>query len=377
MSPETFIASRLRFKGKMAVAATAISFFVIIVAVAISSGFRREIRAALSQISGDVILSNTHRDYFAIDNPIENADSLIISLSGIEGINQFRPVIYRTGIAQNAELIQAAIFKGSEDYTDSGHLRIPSKIADKLDLSPGDTLNTFFVDESVEQRSFIVGEVYDALIDSDDALIIFASLADMQELNQWSEAQVSALELIIEDRLRTRKILEEITEQAALSSSIAARSVCDNYAQLFDWLDLIDYNVIAILALMIVVAGFNMISGLLILLFRSVSTIGILKAMGMSNRSIAEVFVKVATRLAGIGMLIGNAAALLFCLIQSSTHLLQLDPKSYFVSFVPVSVNLPRILVADLISLALIVLLLLIPTVFISKVDPARSVEHH
>ena len=163
--------------------------------------------------------------------------------------------------------------------------------------------------------------------------------------------------------------------EAAMVSGLAATSSMDRYPQLFDWLDLIDYNVYAILALMTMVAGFNMISGLLILLFRNISTIGTLKSLGMTDRSIAGVFLRVSARLTGIGMLAGNAAALLFCLVQGSTRLIRLNPENYFVSFVPVDVNLPMILLADAVAFAVIMLLLLIPSLLISKVDPSVTVK--
>ena len=154
-----------------------------------------------------------------------------------------------------------------------------------------------------------------------------------------------------------------------------ATSVMRLYPQIFDWLTLIDFNVVFILLLMTVVAGFNMISGLLIMLFRHISTIGTLKSMGMTDRSIAKVFLRVAARTVLTGMAWGNGLALLFCAVQGTTHLLKLNPVNYFISFVPVHVNLPRILVADVLSFAVILLLLLIPCLFISKVDPARTVR--
>ena len=156
---------------------------------------------------------------------------------------------------------------------------------------------------------------------------------------------------------------------------LRAVAATERFPQLFDWLDLIDFNVYAILLLMTVVAGFNMISGLLILLFRHVSTIGTLKTLGMGNRAVAGVFLRVGARTAAIGMAAGNVLALLFCLIQGTTHWIQLNPENYFVSFVPVHVNLPGILLADLAAFAGILLLLLIPTLFISKVDPAKTVK--
>ena len=180
---------------------------------------------------------------------------------------------------------------------------------------------------------------------------------------------------MLERRPKSRMEMREKAAEAGMVTGLAASASTDRYAQLFDWLNLIEYNVYAILVLMAVVAGFNMISGLLILLFRNISTIGTLKSLGMTDRSIAGVFLRMSARLAGTGMLIGNAAALLFCLIQGTTHILKLNPENYFVSFVPVDVNLPGILLADAAAFAVIMLLQLIPTLFISKVDPSETVK--
>jgi len=156
---------------------------------------------------------------------------------------------------------------------------------------------------------------------------------------------------------------------------LRAISATERFPELFDWLELIDFNVYVILLLMTVVAGFNMVSGLLILLFRNVSTIGTLKTLGMGDRAIAAVFLRVGARSAALGMAAGNALALLFCLIQSTTHWIRLNPDNYFVSFVPVHVNVPAVLLADAAAFAGILLLLLLPTMFISRVDPARTVK--
>ena len=147
------------------------------------------------------------------------------------------------------------------------------------------------------------------------------------------------------------------------------------YPQLFDWLDLIDFNVFFILLLMTIVAGFNMISGLLIMLFENISTIGLLKALGMSDRAISKVFLSSAAVLVLKGMAVGNAVAFLLCLVQNATHVLKLNPENYFVSYVPMKIDFGAVFMADLASFAVIMLLLLIPTLFISRVDPAQTVR--
>ena len=157
--------------------------------------------------------------------------------------------------------------------------------------------------------------------------------------------------------------------------AVYASSVADRYPQLFDWLRLIDFNVLFILVLMTIVAGFNMISGLLIMLFENISTIGLLKSLGMTDRSISKIFLSSSAVLVLKGMAIGNVLAFLFCLVQNRTHLIGLNPENYFVSFVPVHINWGTVLISDVLSFVIIMVLLLIPCIFISRVDPADTVR--
>ena len=226
--------------------------------------------------------------------------------------------------------------------------------------------------------------VYDSALETDDKLVVYADIADLQRLNGWSENQVSAMEIMLEKRLRSDEAIEAMTEEVGVmvyaytaedETTVVASSCVSRYPQIFDWLNLLDFNVLFILVLMTIVAGFNMISGLLIILFENISTIGLLKTLGMTDRAIAKVFLSSSAVLTAKGMAIGNALAIIFCVIQSQTHFLKLDPENYFVSHVPVHLDLGLILASDLVSFAVILILLLIPCLFISRVDPADTVR--
>lgn len=384
MNVSAFIAGRLRFKGRVAAAATAISFFVIIIAVSVAAGFSREIRAGVADITGDVLISDRGGNFFSESDPIPSEPSFLPEILELKGVREVTPVVCRTGIIRKDGQIRGALFKGTAEDSVSLRARVPASLAESLGVQVGDGLNVWFVGEKIKPRRFTVGEIYESLIDSDEGLIIHVPASDLRRLNGWTEADASALEVTLDPALRSRKAMREMTERIGSivsmspdeeENGLGAVSSIDSYPQLFDWLDLIDYNVIAILILMTVVAGFNMISGLLILLFQNISTIGVLKSVGMTDRAVAGVFLRVGARITAVGMLIGNAAALLFCALQGSTHLLKLDPANYFVSFVPVSVDIPGILLADAAAFAAIMLLLLLPSLFISKVDPAQTVR--
>ncbi len=386
MKAEGFIAQKIRFKGRLSAVAIAISFFVIIIAVAISGGFRHEIRKGVASITGDIVLTSPSTGYYGEDNPISATPSYMDRLLEVKGVESISPAVYRAGIVRAGSDIHGVMIKGTPDYADTTTLgvSVPRRLADLLRLKEGDPMLTYFVGERVKVRKFIVSSIYDSLIDYDETLIVRARMSDLQRLNGWDSDRVSILEVGLDDRRRSDAEIRGISHEiGGISLNCAgededvlvATAAVDRYSTLFDWLNLIDFNVGAILILMTIVAGFNMISGLLILLFRNISTIGTLKALGMTDKGIAGVFLRVSSRIVLIGMAAGNALALLFCLIQGSTHLIRLNPENYFVSFVPVKVDLLSVLAADAAAFAAIMLLLLIPSMFISKIDPSETVK--
>lgn len=382
MNASRYISRRLRFEGRIAVVSTAISFFVMIVAVAVSSGFRRELRDGITAISGDIQLTAPDLNYLSESDPVSLRQPWMERIETMREVRDIVPAVYRAGIVRSGDNIHGVLFKGIPGGPDSLGVRIPSRLAKMLALEVGDRLPAYFVGERVKVRNFRVDAIYPAILSGDENLVIFAGLADMQRLNGWEPDEVSAVELeladkstaalaAMTDRIGTMVLLETPEDE----DTVLALSARNKYPQIFSWLDLIDLNVVMILILMTVVAGFNMISGLLILLFRNISTIGILKSLGMTDRAISEVFLRVASDIVLKGMLAGNAAALLFCAIQGTTHLLKLDPENYFVSFVPVHVNVPAVAAADIAAYAVIMLLLLLPSLFVSRIDPARTVR--
>lgn len=391
MDASFFIAARLRFRRRIVMVSIAVSYLVMIVAVAVSSGFRSEIRTGLSSVTGDVRLTPPDLNVFDENRPIEGHPAYLPYVEAVDGVDEVIPVIYRAGIVKNDDSIHGVIFKGipKEKLTDVHDtlalgVSIPRRLAEISGLEVGDRMLSYFVGKTVKARQFNVAAIHDAIVELDQNLVVYASLSDMQRLNAWSEDEVSCFEILLEpgydDEADIAYACAEIgTTVNAYSDddeeTVIATSSIDSYPQLFDWLNLIDFNVFLVLLLMTVVAGFNMISGLLIMLFENISTIGLLKSLGMTDKAISKVFLSSSSVLVLKGMAWGNGLAFLFCLIQGATHILKLNPENYFVSFVPVSPDLGMILLADAASFIGIMLLLLIPCMFISKVDPAETVR--
>ena len=363
----------------------AVSFFVIVLSLAISSGFRKEIRGGVSKLTGDIQLTSPSANDYGSDICINADPSFMEEIGRRKGIEAVTPVIYRAGILQNGEDLQGVLFKAVPS-NDSIPLQIsiPRSLARTLRLSEGDQLRGYFIGERVQVRKFTVSSIYEGITDNSGSPVVMASYEDIRRINGWDEGKASALEITLSDRFRERAAEKiKAVELAGFAYGRAededdptlAVAAVDKYYNLFDWLDLIDFNVLVILLLMVLVAGFNMISGLLIFLFRNIPTIGTLKALGMGDRGIAGVFMRVSARVVLKGMLLGNALALLFCLVQGLTHFIRLNPDNYFISYVPVSVNWVQILAVDVVAFGAIMLLLLIPSLFIARVDPADTVR--
>lgn len=367
----------------------AISFLIMIIAVSVSTGFREEIRDGISDLTGDVQLLPVDMNYISETSPISSEPGYIGQIKALPEVRSITPAIYRAGIVKKNDNIHGVLFKGvprNSDAADSVKfgVSIPSRLENLLDLHKGDKMLSYFVGESVKVRNFTITDVYDGIMDGTDNIIVFADIEDIRRLNAWEDDEVSSLEISLVPGRRDAESMREISDiigSIALmgaeddDDTLVTTNVMSRYPQIFDWLNLIDFNVLFILVLMTIVAGFNMISGLLIMLFRNISTIGTLKSMGMKDRSIAKVFLRVASVIVLKGMAIGNVLSLVICLVQGGTHLLKLNPENYFVSFVPVHLNLPMVIAADAAAYLIIMVLLLIPCLFISRVDPAQTVR--
>ena len=363
----------------------AVSFFVIIVAVSVSSGFRHEIRSGISSICGDLQILPDDMNYVGNQRPVSDSASWLRGVRSLPGVVSVSPAVYKAGIVKSGDNIHGVLIKGVErkDTVPLG-VSIPSALADKLSLVQGDDMLTYFIGEKVRVRKFRVTDVYRGVLDGSDNLVVFAQIGDMRRLEGWGDGDASCFEVMLDpsrrsaDRMKGMSALVGtyiLTNETEDDPDVTVTSAQSRYPQIFAWLDLIDFNVLWILILMIAVAGFNMISGLLILLFRNIPTIGTLKSLGMTDRAISCVFLRVASSLVLKGMAIGNGLALLFIAVQGTTKLIRLNPENYFVSFVPVRLNIPWILSCDAIAYVAIMILLLIPCLFVSRVDPAQTVR--
>ena len=383
----------------ISIVSVALSIAVIIIAVSVSNGFRSEIGGKARGFMGDITLAEPGLDITGESGPVSSNPTYMERLSALESVDRISGVSYRKGILKTGEEIGGVLFKGLDStynmefysrYLTEGRLpqlggkRISNEImmskrlAQMLGYKVGDKVTAYFVDDQVKVRRFDLTGIFDAQLEQLDKYLAIADIRHINRLNGWEEGY-SGYEIFLKDEDTEKHLLdiEDIIYQYTTEDDtpLVPASLQEKYYILYDWLRLLDLNVLIVLALMIAVAGFNMVSGLLIMLFERISQIGLLKAMGMTNNAVSRIFLTKSALVVLQGMLWGNAIAIALCLVQMNFNVITLDPQNYFVSAVPIDFNLPWIIGMNAVSFAAIMLIMILPCHFISRIDPAATMR--
>jgi len=383
----------------IAAISVAISIMVMTLSIAISDGFKKEIVNKTSGFLGEILLHSPGVEITTSQYPVLSNPSFLDSLNKLESVSAVQPYVYRSAIIKQNEDIQGVVIKGVDSFFDwsffesvlkegalpqiekslnESQLLISRRLADMLSYKVGDPVLVYFVDNSVRIRKFIISGIYDAQLEDIDKSLLITCAPVLQGVNNWDINEVSGLEIKLKngyDIGKAAQTIEKIIEEAPSSESYFVTTVNELFPHLYDWLRLLDFNVLIIMFLMLAVAGFNMISGLLILLFEKVSMIGVLKSLGMRDSSIHKIFLIRALFLVFWGMVIGNIIAFILIFIQQYYKIIPLDPVNYFVDHVPVFVSWYKIALLNIGAILIIVLLLMIPSLFISKISPEKTLR--
>ena len=256
----------------------------------------------------------------------------------------------------------------------SDEVLLSKMVADRMLLSVGDPVRVWFIDEDMQARGrkFTVKGIFETGLSEFDERYVFCDLNQIRKLNRWEPNETGAVE-VWTDPDDMDKVNEKL--YYSIPATLASYTVRESNPQIFDWLDLLDTNVWLILVLMFLVAGITMISMMLIIIIEKTSTIGLLKAMGATNRFVRRVFLHRSLRILLVGMLIGNLVGIGFCLIQYYTGFIHLNPETYYLSSVPVELHLITVLLVNGAALALWMLMLLIPTSIINRIRPSKAIR--
>ena len=408
MSASRFIASRMsdgngrlsRTSNTIAWVSVSLSVAIMLIATAVLAGFRQEIRSRITGVMGSLMLVQPGQSPFNEQYPFTENLAYVEKIREIPGIESLSGVAWRSGLIKTEGNIDGLYFKGVDSLYDfsffknclvegelpvysgriSSDILLSRTICDRLGFSMGDEVVVYYIGDEVKVRKFLLCGIYDAHFDEIDTKIAVVDRRHVQRLNGWSSDQVSSIELRTAGGSDLDRMGESV-ESAVIkyldgdSPALFVTDIRKLYGHLFDWLALLDLNVLMILALMVVVAGFNMISAILIILFEKISAIGLLKSLGMDNREVGKVFMYRAGGIVLKGMFWGNILGIVICLVQKYTRLMKLDPASYFVSYVPIDLNLFSVILMNLVSAVLILAIVSLSTRFISKVSPDRTMR--
>jgi len=388
---------------RIATAGVAIGLAVMIVSVCVVFGFKHTIRDKAIGFGSHIQVGSFMTLQAGEPTPIAMTDSMMQALKATEGVKHVQRFTMKQGILKTDQDFLGVMFKGVgpefdstfihqnmvegsipvfSDSVNSNQLLISKPMADKLLLKTGDRIFAYFIDENgVRARRFKVSGVYETNLSQYDNIICFVDLYTAGRLNGWKPDQASGAEVTVNDFERLDEVesiyINKVNRAVDhYGETYSTKTIREVNPQIFSWLDLLDMNVWIILVLMVAVAAVTMISGLLIIILERTTMIGILKALGARNKTIRHTFLWFATFMIGRGLLWGNIIGFGLVLLQKYTGLVKLDPATYYVSTVPVEINLPLILLLNVATLLISIIVLVAPSYLISHIHPAKSMRY-
>jgi lipoprotein-releasing system permease protein len=324
---------------------------------------------------------------------ISREQDFLEPLKGLEGIRHVQAFATKSGIIKTDEDIHGIVMKGIgtdfdwsffgdrmvagtpllfSDSARSDEVIVSKFIANRLKLEPGQTIFVYFIQEPPAIRRFTVAGIYETGLEELDKVFILGDIRHIQRLNRWDESQIGGFEVLVNDFSNIESIKGAVYE--LIPYDLNARSIRDIYPQIFDWLALLDMNVYVILFLMVLVAGINMITTLLIAVLEKTNMIGVLKAVGGSNLLVRKVFLYNASFTIAKGLFWGNVAGLLVCWMQSSFGIITLPQDSYYVSQVPINLELLPLLLLNLGTFVICMVMLIFPSMIVTRISPVKAI---
>jgi lipoprotein-releasing system permease protein len=380
---------------KIAVSAIAIGLIMMIVSVATGIGLQQKIRQKIAAFSGHIIITNYDDNQSQVSvAPISTKQDFYPKFTTVLGISHIQAVASKSAIIRTPTTFEGIVFKGvGKDYLwhDIQEFivqgRIPNLktnlneevvisqfLAKRLNLKVGSAFNTYFMkDNGYNVRNFDIVGIYNSGFPEFDSAYVIGDIRHIQHINHWKADQVGAFEVFIDDFNDIQAKGEEVYAQT--SSELNTQTIIGKYNYIFEWLKLFDFNIIIILIIMIIVATINMVVALLVLILERTQMIGILKALGANNWTIRKIFLYNASHLILRGLFWGNTIGISLLFIQQQFGIIQLNPENYYVNEAPVCINWLYILSLNLGTIAVCLLVLLIPSYIITKISPVKAIR--
>lgn len=388
---------------RIAIAGVAIGLAVMIITVSVVLGFKHTIRDKVAGFGGHIQVSNLLKYNDSDPYSIVVNDSLMQVMRHLPGTKHIQRYSYVQGLLKTDDDFLGVIFKGVGPEFDASFLKdnllsgtipefsdsiskyqllVSKMIADKMKLKTDDQVYAYFIgDENVKTRKYTIAGIYQTNMTRFDESLCFTDIYAVNRLNGWDKDHCTGVEITVKDLSQIDFTFDEFISQINRSNdghgnTLISQTIYELYPNVFTWLELLDMNVWIILVLMVCVAGFTMISGLLIIILERTQMIGILKALGSRNKTIRHTFLWFSVFIIGQGMLWGNILGIGIVILQQYTGFVTLDPQVYYVSKAPVELNLPLVLVLDLFTLLTCVFVLILPSFLVSHIHPAKSMRY-
>ena len=417
MNFELFIARKVHFSKnlgdrqvmppavRIAIIGIALGLATMILSVAIIIGFKKEIRNKVIGFGSHIQITNFDSNTSYASTPIIVDEMLFKEIRSFPGISHVERFATIPGLLKTESDAHGIVLKGIDEHFDWTFFRenlkegevfavapdnlttdviISRYLADLLQLENEDKFLAYFIQDfdsnQVRARQFTIRGIYETGFIDFDKVFVYTDIKQVRRLNGWEENAISGLELYVNDYNQLEEIADNlyfhmIEKQDSEGNKFYTRSIKDLNPMIFNWLDVLDINVVIILVLMMAVSGFTMISGLLIIILERTNMIGVLKALGQSNRSLRSVFLYISFFLISKGMIWGNVIGIIICMIQSQFRLIKLDPSIYYLDAVPIDFSLANWFLINLGVLTVSLLMMLGPSYLITKINPAQTIR--
>ena len=413
MNTPLFIAKRLikdRQKGTsfsrpinvIGIVGIAVGLAVMILAIAILTGFKKEIRDKVVGFGSHIQVINYDSNISFETAPVSSNQPFVKKIINTPGIKHIQVFATKAGIIKTADNIQGVVLKGVgsdfdwsyfagnmvegsvidvNDSVRNNNILISKKIADMLRFKTGDSLVMYFIQEPARIRKFRIGGIYETSLEEFDKMYVFCDIGHIQRLNGWDSDMVSGFEIFINDFDKIDEMTLAVKDAVGYRFSededqLKVTNIRLKYPQIFDWLNFQDLNVVIIIVLMLLVAGFNMVSGLLIIILEKTNMIGVLKALGSEDKFIRKIFIYQAAYLVGKGLFWGNIIGIGIALLQLKTGIITLDPTSYYLKTVPINLDILHLVLLNAGTMLITLIILLIPAQLVGRISPVKAIKY-
>ncbi len=385
--------------NKIAIASIGFGLAIMIISFLILGGFRRTIQEKIFSFGGHIQITRYSLNNSFQEDPISINNPIYKNASQYDYIDHIQEFSHKVGLLRTSDEIYGILLKGVSESFDSARFAVNMKkgslidledssktksgystdilmsqqVADKLQLDVGDEVIMDFIQDPIRSRKLHIQGIYDTGLEEFDDKVVVGDIRMIQRLNDWADTLVGGFEVYLKDFDDMDRAAEDLDGE--VDYNLFVEKVSDKYIQMFEWLSLLKNNVIIFLGLILFVACFNMVSILLILIMERTQMIGILKALGATNKNIKRIFTYNGIQLILKGMVLGNLIGIGFGLLQDYFHIIPLDPENYYMNFVPIHWDILTILTLNIFTFLIVVLVLNIPTSIILRIEPIRAIR--